>query len=84
MPALTAERRQEIVKIAHKYAEQAKVAVRNVRREGMELLKQLEKKGNLSKDEQHKFSDNVQKLTDDIIKDIDDVLATKDKEINTI
>ncbi|MFM1813641.1 MAG: ribosome recycling factor [Pseudomonadota bacterium] len=84
VPMLTAERRQELVKIAHKYAEQAKVAVRNVRRDGMDALKQFEKKGDMSKDEQHKLSDEVQKLTDQVIKDIDEVLAAKDKEINTI
>lgn len=84
LPPLTKERRQELVKLAHKYAEQAKVAVRNVRRDGMEKLKQLEKKGSISKDEQHKWSSDVQQLTDNIIKDIDEVLATKDKEINTV
>jgi ribosome recycling factor len=84
IPALTAERRQELVKIAHKYAEQARVAVRNVRRDGMELLKKLEKDGKMSKDEHHKQSANVQDLTDKQIKEVDQILANKDKEINTV
>lgn len=84
LPALTAERRQELVKIAHKYAEQAKVAARKVRQDGMEKLKQLEKKSDISKDEMHKWSKDVQQLTDNTIKDIDEVLATKDKEITTV
>lgn len=84
IPALTADRRQELVKIAHKYAEQARVAVRNVRREGMELLKKHEKDGDMSQDEHKKNSAKVQELTDKLIKDIDQLLATKDGEINKV
>ncbi|HXF52578.1 MAG TPA: ribosome recycling factor [Hyphomicrobiaceae bacterium] len=84
IPALTAERRQELVKIAHKYAEQARVAVRNVRREGMEALKKAEKDGDMSQDEHKKNSAKVQELTDKIIKEIDAALAQKDAEINKV
>ena len=71
VPPLTTERRQELVKIAHKYAETAKVAVRNVRRDGNDLLKKLEKDGKISEDEHKKNGTNVQALTDEIIGDID-------------
>jgi ribosome recycling factor len=84
IPALTAERRQEIVKIAHKYAEQARVAVRNVRREGMEALKKAEKDGDMSEDEHHKNSARVQELTDKVVKEIDAALAQKDTEIHKV
>jgi len=84
IPTLTAERRQELVKIAHKYAEQARVAVRNVRREGMEALKKAEKDGDMSQDEHKKNSARVQELTDKIIKEIDAALAQKDAEINKV
>lgn len=83
IPALTAERREELVKLAHKYAEQSKVSVRNVRRDGMELLKKLEKDG-MSKDEHHDKAVIVQELTDKFIKEIDDVLKTKEEEIRTV
>jgi len=84
IPALTAERRQELVKVAHKYAEQSRVAVRNVRREGMDLLKKQEKSGDLSEDDLHKLSAKVQDLTDKYIKEIDSLLATKETEIQTV
>jgi ribosome recycling factor len=84
IPSLTAERRQELVKIAHKYAEQARVAVRNVRREGMEALKKAEKDGDMSEDEHHKNSAKVQELTDRLVKEIDAALAQKDTEINKV
>ena len=71
IPALNAERRQELVKVAHKYAESARVAVRNVRRDGMELLKKLDKDGQMSEDDHHKNSAKVQELTDKLIKEID-------------
>jgi len=83
IPTLTADRREELVKLAHKYAEQSKVSVRNVRRDGMELLKKLEKDG-MSKDEHHDNSAVVQELTDKFIKEIDDVLKTKEEEIRTV
>ena len=84
IPALNAERRQELVKVAHKYAEHARVAVRNVRRDGMELLKKLDKDGQMSQDEHHKNSVRVQELTDKLIKDIDHTLAAKEAEIKQV
>jgi len=81
LPDLTQERRQELVKLASKYAEQARVSVRNVRRDGMDLLKTAEKKHQISQDEHRKQSDEVQALTDSNIKKIDETLATKEKEI---
>ena len=84
IPTLTAERRQEFVKLAHKYAEHTRVAVRNVRREGMETLKKLEKDSHMSEDEQHKNSTKVQELTDKIIKEIDAALAAKEVEIQKV
>ena len=84
IPAPTAERRQELAKQAHKYAEAHRVAVRNVRREGMELLKKLEKDGQIGEDEHHKNSAKVQELTDKLIKEIDQTLAAKDAEIQKV
>lgn len=84
IPAPTAERRQELAKQAHKYAEAHRVAVRNVRREGMELLKKLEKDGQIGEDEHHKNAAKVQELTDKLIKEIDQTLATKDAEIQKV
>ncbi len=81
IPELSQERRIELTKIAGKYAESAKVAVRNIRRDGMEHFKKLEKDGNISKDEHHGKSEEIQKLTDEFIKKIDDTLAAKEKEI---
>ncbi|WP_343562807.1 ribosome recycling factor [Kiloniella sp. b19] len=81
IPPLSEERRQEMAKIAGKYAEQARVAVRNVRRDGMDELKRLEKDGEISKDEHHSLSDDVQKVTDEHIKMIDEQLAKKEEEI---
>ena len=84
IPALNAERRQELAKIAHKYAEHARVGVRNVRRDGMELLKRLDKDGEMSEDEHHKSSAKVQELTDKLIKEIDQMLAAKEAEIKQV
>lgn len=84
IPALTAERRQELVKLAHKYAEQGKVAVRNVRREAMDLLKKLEKDGKMSQDDHRGNSDKVQELTDRLIKEVDATLAAKEVEIQKV
>jgi ribosome recycling factor len=81
IPDLSQERRQELSKVAHKYAEQAKVAVRNVRRDGMDMLKKLEKAGDLSQDAQKTWSEKIQTLTDAHIKKIDETLASKEKEI---
>jgi ribosome recycling factor len=81
IPELSEERRTELVKIAHKYAEQARIAVRNVRRDGMDNLKRMEKGGDISQDEQHAWADDLQKLTDGNIKTIDESLAAKEKEV---
>ena len=81
IPELSQERRTELGKIAHKYAEQARVAVRNVRRDGMEFLKKQEKDGKISEDEHRKLHDEMQKLTDGHVKKVDDSLAAKEKEI---
>jgi ribosome recycling factor len=84
IPMLTADRRTELAKLAHKYAEHGRVAVRNVRREGMDLLKKLEKDGKMSQDDHHKASAKVQELTDKLIKEIDDTLASKEAEIHKV
>jgi ribosome recycling factor len=81
IPELSQERRQELTKIAHKYAEQARVAIRNVRRDGMEALKKMEKDGKISQDDHRHRSDEVQKMTDGHIKKVDEALAQKEKEI---
>lgn len=77
IPPLTEERRVELAKVAAKYAEQAKIAIRNVRREGMEAVKTAEG----GEDEQKKLSDEVQKLTDEYVKKVDEALAAKESEI---
>ncbi|OLL54821.1 ribosome recycling factor [Bartonella henselae] len=81
LPELNEERRKELVKIAHQYAEQARVATRHVRRDGMDNLKKLEKEGEIGQDEAHDLSEKVQKLTDETIADIDKILAVKESEI---
>jgi ribosome recycling factor len=81
IPELNEQRRKELVKVAHKYAEEARVAVRHVRRDGLDLLKKLEKDGHMSKDDVAKQSDNVQKATDQSVAEIDAALAQKEKEI---
>jgi ribosome recycling factor len=84
IPTLTADRRQELAKLAHKYAEQSRVAVRNVRRDGMELLKKLEKDAKMSQDDHHKASAKVQELTDKLVKEVDETLAAKESEIHKV
>jgi len=81
IPELNEERRKELAKLASKYAEQARIAVRNVRRDGMEVLKKLEKDHKIGQDEHHKFAEEMQKLTDAHIKDIDQLLHAKEQEI---
>ncbi|MFM9862675.1 MAG: ribosome recycling factor [Micropepsaceae bacterium] len=81
IPPLTEDRRKELSKIGAKYAEAARIAVRNIRRDGMEHLKRLEKEHQISEDEHKKQHDLVQKATDQHIKEIDDGLAAKEKEI---
>ncbi len=81
LPDLNEERRRELTKVAHNYAEQARVAVRHIRRDGMDLLKKLEKDGDMSQDDGRKNGDLVQQATDAAIGDIDNVLAVKEQEI---
>jgi len=81
MPDLTQERRKELVKVAHQYAEKARIAARNVRRDGMEHLKQLEKAHLISEDEHRHKAEEVQKMTDETVKEIDTTLHVKEGEI---
>ena len=81
VPELTQERRAELTKVAARYAEQARVAIRNVRRDGMDDLKRREKDHEISQDDHKKLGDRIQKLTDEMIKKVDEALAAKDKEI---
>ena len=81
LPELNQERRKELSKLAAKYAEAARISVRNVRRDGMDLLKRLEKDGKIGQDDQHTKGDELQKLTDGHIKDIDAGLHAKEQEI---
>lgn len=84
IPELNAERRQEMVKVAHKYAEQARIAVRHVRRDGMEALKKSEKDGAISQDDSRGQSEEIQRMTDASIKEIDELLALKEDEITHV
>ena len=81
IPDLTEERRKELAKLVGQYAEKAKIAVRNVRRDGMDHLKADEKKHEISEDERKRLEGDVQKMTDDTIKEIDDLAEAKEKEI---
>jgi ribosome recycling factor len=81
IPALTGERRAELAKVAGKYAEQARIAVRNVRRDAMDHLKKLEKEHAISQDEHKKLGEQVQHLTDDHVKKIDETIRHKEEEI---
>ena len=84
IPELNEERRKELVKVAHKYAEAARVAVRHVRRDGLDVLKKLEKDHKISKDDHDHEAEQVQKTTDQSISEIDHMLAAKEKEILTV
>jgi ribosome recycling factor len=84
IPELNEERRKELVKVAHKYAEAARVAIRHVRRDGLDLLKKLEKEHKISEDEQTRHAGEVQKATDEIIAEVEKTLAGKEKEIMTV
>ncbi len=84
IPELNEERRLDLTKVAGKYAEAARVSIRNVRRDGMDELKKAEKDGDISEDEQKRMSDQVQKLTDEMIKKVDSLLSEKEKDIMTI
>ncbi|MDP7539810.1 MAG: ribosome-recycling factor, partial [Alphaproteobacteria bacterium] len=81
IPELTEERRHELVKVAHKYAEEARVAVRNVRRDGMDTLKRMEREGDISQDEHHEQADVVQKLTDGVIARIGETMESKEQDV---
>jgi len=81
IPDLTEERRKELAKLASQYSEKAKIAVRNVRRDGMEVLKAAEKKGDISQDEQKRHENDVQKVTDKAVSDIEAASTAKEKEI---
>ncbi len=81
IPDLTEERRRELTRVTAKYAEGARVSVRNVRRDGIEALRRREKEGEISQDELHKLQQQIQHMTDEYIKRIDEALTHKDKEI---
>lgn len=84
IPDLNEERRQELTKVAGKYAEAARIAARNVRQDGMQSLKKMEKDGDISEDEHKRMSDDIQKMTDSAIQKIDTMLADKEKDIMTV
>ena len=84
IPELNQERRQELIKVAHKYAESAKVSIRHVRRDGMDTAKKLEKDGDISQDDSRVASDEIQKLTDGMISEVDAMLAKKEQEISQV
>ena len=84
LPQLNEQRRQELAKVAAKYSEETKVSVRNIRRDGMDLLKKLEKDKEISEDEMHRLADELQKTTDVHIKKIDEMLVAKQKDIMSV
>jgi ribosome recycling factor len=84
LPPLTTERRNELVKVARKKAEEAKVAIRNLRRDANELIKKFEKDGDISEDQAKKGQEETQKLTDKYIKETDEVLSAKEAEITEV
>jgi ribosome recycling factor len=81
IPEMNEQRRKEMVKVAHKYAEEARIAVRHVRRDGLDLLKKMKKDGVLGEDEERRQEEQVQKTTDESISEVDQILAGKEKEI---
>ena len=81
IPELSEERRVDLARIAAKYAEQARIAARNVRRDGMDNLKRMEKAGEMSQDDHHLWADEIQKITDETTKFVDETLAAKEAEI---
>jgi ribosome recycling factor len=81
IPPLTEERRKDLIKVAHKYAEHARVSMRNVRRDGMDALKQQEKAGKITEDQHRKLGTQIQQLTDEFIKKVDEAMAAKEKDI---
>ena len=81
LPEMNEEQRKKMVKTAHKYAEEARIAVRHVRRDGLDLLKKLQKDGTIGEDDEKRQADQVQKATDQFVSEVDSVLAAKEKEI---
>lgn len=81
LPDLSEERRRELVKIARKYGESAKIAIRSVRRDGMDKFKTLQKEGDISEDDQKRYSEEIQALTDEHVKNVDKILEKKEKDI---
>jgi len=84
IPDLSAERRVELAKVASKYAEQSRVAIRNIRRDAIETARKLEKDGEFGEDERHGLEAKIQKLTDDFVGKIDSMLASKEADIKTV
>ena len=84
LPLLSEERRKELVKLSHKYGENTKIAIRNVRRDGMDVLKKMEKDSVITKDEHHSFSEEIQKITDDFVNKVDGHVKLKEQDILTI
>ncbi len=84
IPPLSEERRKELSKVASKYAESSKIAIRNIRRDGMDAIKKLKKDGAISEDDEKRYENEVQKLTDDAVKKVDDALAQKEKDILSV
>ncbi|MDB2414535.1 ribosome recycling factor [Rickettsiales bacterium] len=84
LPDLSEDRRKELCKVSGQYAEKARIAIRNVRRDGMDSLKKQEKDGEISQDEQHSVGDEIQKLTDSFIKQVDDTAAKKEEDIMAV
>lgn len=81
IPEMNEQRRKEMVKVAHKYAEEARVAVRHVRRDGLDILKKLQKDGHIGEDDEKRQAGDVQKATDEAVSEVDSVLSAKEKEI---
>ena len=84
IPDLSAERREEIAKVASKYAEQARIAVRNIRRDAMDMVKKMEKDGDFGEDERRNHESKIQKMTDDAVAEIDSMLTTKESDLKTL
>lgn len=84
IPPLTSERRKELVKIASKYAEEGKVSIRNIRRDGIDAIRRQEKNGELSEDDARDTQERIQKLTDKFISRVDELLTDKEKDIMTV
>ncbi len=84
IPQLTSDRRQELVKVAGKYAEEGKVAIRNARRDGIDSVRKQEKNSDISQDESRSLQDDIQKMTDKYVAKIEEVLAEKEKDITTV